>query len=158
MQDAEGFDRRLRRFLFILAALALVITLVELWLQDHTKELLQLLPWGLAGLGLLALLAALVRPNKATLLILRVVMVVLALGGLVGIGVHLNGNLHFQQEIHPTQRLGDFFVAALKGAAPLLAPGALSFAALVALAATYHHPALYRREPAEETIAGKLLT
>lgn len=144
MPDADLFDRRLRRFLLILAGLALVTTLLELWLQDHTKELLQLVPWVLCGLGLLSVVIALARPNRLSLYLLRGAMAVVGLGGLGGIAVHLLENIEFQQDIHPTQTLNDFFMAALKGAAPLLAPGALAFAALLALAATYHHPALLR--------------
>ena len=142
MPNSAIIDRRLRRFLLFLSVLALVTTLVELWLQNHDQELLQWLPWGLSGLGLLALIFALVRPNRLSLYLLRGVMAVVGLGSLVGITVHLLRNIEFQQDIHPTQTFSDYFVAALKGAAPLLAPGALLFAALIALAATYHHPAL----------------
>jgi hypothetical protein len=158
MLNADIIDRRLRRFLLLLAAMALVVTLIELWLQNHTQELLQFLPWVLCGLGLLALLFALLRPTRLSLLILRGVMVVVGLGSLVGIAVHLLRTLDFQQEIHPTQALGDFFVAALKGAAPLLAPGALLFAALVALVATYHHPALQTLSEIEEPAKDQIIS
>jgi hypothetical protein len=134
-------ENRLRRFLLLLASLSLVATLIELWLEDHTQEALQLLPFVLCGAGLVAALAALLRPSRATLLVMRVVMVVLALGGLVGMGVHLLRNYEFAREIRPNAAAGEALVSALKGASPLFAPAALIFAALLALAATYYHPA-----------------
>ncbi len=54
-------------------------------------------------------------------------------------------NLSFEQEVRPNAEMGDMVMNALKGASPLLAPGALVFAGLLAIAATYYHPALAGR-------------
>jgi hypothetical protein len=137
---------RLRRFLLLLAALALLTTLTELWLVEHTQEALQWLPIVLCGSGIVSIVAALVRPQPGTLIALRVVMSIVALGGLIGIGVHLLKNLEFEQEIRPNTAAGALLMNALKGAAPFLAPGALVFAALLALAATYRDPRLESAE------------
>jgi hypothetical protein len=143
--SADAIVARLRLFLLSLSFLSLVVTLTELLLEEHYQELLQLIPFVLGGAGLLALVAALLRPGRATLLALRGVMAGVALGGIIGTGIHLLENAEFAQEIRPNAALGAVLGEALKGAAPLLAPGALIFAALLALAATYYHPLLSSR-------------
>ncbi len=135
-------ETRIRTFMLLLSVLALVTTLIELWLQDHTQTAAQWIPWILCTIGLAALAPALVRPGRSTLLFLRGAMLLVALGGLVGIGFHFNENLAFQQDIHPNASFGAIIIDTLKGAAPLLAPGTLVFAALLALGAAYAHPAL----------------
>ncbi len=69
-------------------------------------------------------------------------MVIVGLGGLTGMSIHMLENFSFERDIRPNAALLDTLVATLKGAAPLLAPGVLVFAAMIALAATYYHPAL----------------
>jgi hypothetical protein len=138
-------EGRLRTFLLALSGLMCVGTIVELLLAEHTEELAQLVPFVLCGAGLVAVIAALVRPTRATLLVLRGVMAVLILGSLFGVYEHIQGNLAFALEIRPGAAASAVWFEALKGAAPLLAPGVLALAAVVALAATYYHPAL--REP-----------
>src|SRR5512134_1182544 len=100
-------ESNLRRFLLLMAGLIMLASLAELWLEDHTKEALQIIPFILCGLGVLAIAAALLRPRKATLIALRAAMALLALGGLVGVGVHLLNNLAFEQEIRPNAAAGD---------------------------------------------------
>jgi hypothetical protein len=139
---ADVIAARLRLFLLGMTALIFLATLGELVLEDHDQEALQWIPFVLCGIGLLAVAGALLRPRRGTLLALRGVMALVALGGLAGIAIHLARNLGFEQEIRPNAALGEVIGAALRGAAPLLAPGTLIFAALLALAATYYHPAL----------------
>jgi hypothetical protein len=68
----------------------------------------------------------------------------MAFGGLLEIGLHLWNNFGFEREIRPNAAMGDAFINTLEGANPLLAPGILVVAALIAVAATYYHPALVR--------------
>lgn len=138
-------EERLRRFLLLLAVTVFLAATVELVLEDHTKEALQFIPFGLCALALVALGAALLRPGRGTLRALRVAMVVVTLGGMFGAGIHLWENYQFAHDIRPNGALLDIAVATLKGAAPLLAPGVLIFGALIALLATYYHPGLKRR-------------
>ena len=139
---AEALIGRLRQFLLGMTVLSLLVTLAELVLEKHYQEPLQFVPFILGGAGLLAAGAALLNPQRPTLLALRAVGGVLVLGGGMGMAVHLITNFGFQQEIRPNAAAGDLIVTALQGAAPLLAPGALAFAGLLALAATYYHPVL----------------
>jgi hypothetical protein len=76
---------------------------------------------------------------------LRGVMVLVAFGGTGGMFVHLLENAEFAHDIRPNAALTEVIGTALKGAAPLLAPGALVFAALLALAANYSPPLLTAR-------------
>lgn len=140
--NAELINSRLRRFLLGLATFILLGTIVELLLEDHYEEVLQLIPFVLCGLGVITLIAAQLRPQRTTFLALRVVMVLNAVGGGLGFVLHLVRNYIFEQEIRPNAEFADLLVKTLKGANPLFAPGILAFAALIALAATYYHPAL----------------
>ena len=83
-----------------------------------------------------------VRPGRGTILILRWIMGLTFLGSLFGLFEHLEHNIGFALEIQPNAALPDIFFEALGGANPLLAPGMLAVAAMIALAATYYHPAL----------------
>jgi hypothetical protein len=123
-------------------------TVLELWLAKHTKEPLQLVPFVLCAVGLIAVLGALLRPRRVTLMILRGVMAVLIGGSVLGIYAHLEGNIAFALDIRPTATVRDVFFGALRGSAPLLAPGILAVAGIIALAATYYHPALGNRTDA----------
>lgn len=140
----EHIESRLRRFLLLVTASIFVATPVELVLEEHTKEPLQLIPFVLCGVGLLTIVAALLHPQRTTMLALRGIMLLVALGGLLGIGLHLLSNFEFEREIRPNTTMGDAIINTLKGANPLLAPGILVVAALIAVAATYYHPALGR--------------
>jgi hypothetical protein len=139
-------ENRLRRLLLIISAFVFLGTPVELWLEDHTGETLQWIPFLLCAAGLIAAVAVLIRPQRMTILALRITMPIVAAGGLLGMGLHLLNNVAFEQEIRPSAAAGEALLAGLKGASPLLAPGILVLAAVVSLAATYYHPALGRRE------------
>lgn len=143
--DTSTVLQRLRTFLLVLAGLVCVGVPVELWLAEHMESPTQLIPFALCGAGLLAVAAVLLRPSRITLLALRVVMLLLIIGSGLGVYEHLAGNLAFAQEIRPNATLGAVWLDALRGANPLLAPGALALAALLALGATYAHPLLHAR-------------
>jgi hypothetical protein len=135
---------RLRRFLLALSALLFGGTVIELWLAEHMESLVQLIPFGLCGLGIVAVIAVLLRPQRQTLLGLRGCMGLAVLGSLYGMYEHISSNIAFQLEIQPNAKFRDIFSEALGGASPLLAPGILVLAAILAIAATYYHPALER--------------
>ena len=133
---------RLRRFLLIFCVLLLGGTTVELLMVNHAGDAVQLIPFVLCALGATAALVALFRPRRATLLILRACMTLTVTGSLFGVYQHFENNLAFEREINPNAPAWDALLTALGGANPLLAPGILAVAAILALAATYHHPAL----------------
>src|SRR4051794_36201457 len=118
----ESVEGRLRRFLLLLTIMVFLATLAELILEEHTKETLQFIPFFLCAIGLIAVIAALLRPQRKSFLALRVSMIIVALGGMTGVAIHLINNYQFEQEIRPNSALSDLIVATLKGANPLLAP------------------------------------
>ena len=140
---------RLRRFLLTTSALLFAGTLGELWLINHTEDVVQYLPFVLCGLGLLVLLVVWLRPRRAMMLALRAMMALVVLGSLIGVYLHVESNLAFLREINPNAPAREAVFGALGGANPLLAPGILALAAMLALAATYYHPALKKGAEAE---------
>jgi hypothetical protein len=129
--------RRLQQFLLLLAALLFGGTLLELWLVNHTKDAVQWLPFGLCFLGMLTTFAVLWRKSNATVRALRWCMALVILGSIFGIFEHIYNNLEFAREIHPNASTRELLMKSLGGANPLLAPGMLAVAGLLALAATY---------------------
>lgn len=130
---------RLRRFLLVLSILLFGGALVELWLVGHTQDLIQWLPFGLCIMGSLAVLLVLLRPGQGTVKVLRICMALIALGTLLGIYLHVEGNVLFAQEIQPNSPTTQLVLKGLGGANPLLAPGILAVAAVLAVAATYRY-------------------
>ena len=98
---------RLRRFLLVLSILLFGGTVVELLLVKHWGDVAQLIPFALCGLGSIAALLALLRPQRATWLGLRVCMGVVVCGSLFGIYEHLSNNIAFQREIKPNAPMAD---------------------------------------------------
>lgn len=133
---------RLRRFLLATSALLLAGAVAELLLVGHTENFTQLIPFALCGLGLVVCVVALFRPGRGALFAVRAVAAAAALGSLYGVYEHVAGNLALQREVNPTATGGEVLMGALDGGNPLLAPGVLTLAAALALAATYRHPAL----------------
>src|SRR5262245_51247358 len=120
---AETILARLRRFLLIISGGMFVGTVIELFFVEHTETWEQWIPFGLCGLGVVMVALALWYPRRATLLALRVSMLIISIGSLFGLYEHLSGNLGFEQELHPTASLVEALTAALSGVAPILAPG-----------------------------------
>jgi len=137
--SADEVLGQLRRFLLVLSVLLSCGAITELWLVGHTEDPIQWLAFVLAGLGAIAALVALILPGRATVRLLRVCMAVVVLGSLFGIYEHITGNIAFEREIHPDMSTGEAVWKGLQGANPLLAPGILAIAALLALSATYRH-------------------
>lgn len=133
---------RLRRFLLVFSALLFVGALVELWLVGHRKDFVQLLPFALCALALAAVLLVLLLPRRVPVVALRVCMGLVMLGSLFGVYEHFTNNVAFEREIDPNASGGDVVKAAISGANPLLAPGILAAAAILAIAANYRHPSM----------------
>jgi hypothetical protein len=130
-------EERLRRFLLIVAAAIFAGTIVELLLIEHTEEVLQIIPLAVSAAGLAVVVGVLVAQRRALLRALRIVMVVTALAGLVGVGLHLKNNIEFELEIKPGSTVTQVLWKSLHGASPILASGILVVAAALATAATW---------------------
>lgn len=144
--NAQILIQRYRVFLLSITAIMCVGTVIELWLTEHTQEPLQFVPFVLCALGFITVLAVLFKPHFKTIWMMRVTMGALMLGSIVGVYEHLTGNWEFVLETKPNIGMTEMFWQALRGAAPMLAPGILVLVAVLAMAATYYHPAL-KKEP-----------
>jgi hypothetical protein len=133
---------RLRKYLLALTCAMCVGVVLELWLTDHLKEPLQFIPFALCALCFITALMMLIRPTRLTIWALRIVMLITAFGGLLGSYQHIIGNYEFALETNPIKASTAPLAVAFTGANPPFAPGALGVLSLVALAATYAHPAL----------------
>jgi fatty acid desaturase len=131
--------RRLRKFLLMLAVLLLAGALVELWLVGHTEDWVQLIPFVLAIVGIIVGFLVLFQPGKRTIQIMRIWMAVVVMGTLFGVYQHITGNIAFEREVDPKATTSQLAWQGLGGGNPLLAPGVLAIAAVLALAATYRH-------------------
>jgi len=135
--NAEQTLARLRQFLLATAAVMYLGTVVELIALGHFKEPLQWIPFGLCALGLVVTGLAWRSPQRQVLLGVRWIALVITLGSLFGIYEHLENNFSFYREIHANATALELLTHTLGGASPLLAPGTLALAAILAVAATY---------------------
>ena len=128
------------------AGFSCVVTIVELWFEEHTGSAPQLIPFILCGLGVAATVAALIRPRRITLRLLRTVIAAMLVGSLFGLFEHVEHNLESAKEIRPNATFSFLLADTLHGANPLLAPCILALAAVLAMTATYFHPALHAQD------------
>jgi len=140
--NAETLNYRFRYFLLLLSGGIFIGTVIELLFSNHMESAVQYIPFVLCAIGLIALIPAVLKPGRATLLTLRLIMLLNMAGGLFGIFEHIKSNVEFSLEIQPSATFSDVFWKSLSGATPLLAPGILTLGAVLALAATYYHPNL----------------
>lgn len=135
-------NERLRIFLLGIAAFLSLGTIIELWLTEHTEEPIQFVPFVLCALAFVLITIVFLKPTRATIWTMRGVMGALVLGSLVGVYEHLASNWEIVTETKPNLAASAMFWEAVRGAAPMLAPGILVLVAALAIAATYEHPAL----------------
>jgi putative flippase GtrA len=140
--DSKTAEQRLRRFLLAVTAAIYLGTIFELVLIGHYQETLQWTPFLISDIGFIILLVVWFKPSKKALVVLRWVMILTALGSLLGVYLHFTGNLAFTREINPSFTLAESIWPAMKGSYPLLAPGILFLAAVLGCAATWKHPLL----------------
>ncbi len=130
--------KNLRTFLLGFSIFIFVGSVVELLFLNHTREPLQWTPIILIALGIVLDVMMLVRPTTGMLKAFRVGMWIIVLGGAVGMVVHVTGNLEGMRQI---SNFWQSLKEGLGGRNPFLAPGILSMAGILALAAGYHYPA-----------------
>ena len=133
VQDNSHSVERTRLWKVITAALIVMMTgtAVELYLLEHYEDFLQLIPLICIGAALLLTLVLLYRPTPVMLTIYKVLMVITALSGFLGVFLHLRANYEFEKEMKSTAADFDLIVEGLSGALPSLAPASLVVLALV---------------------------
>jgi hypothetical protein len=131
---------RIRTMLLVTLAVGIVGNGLELIFLGHVDSPTQWMPLVLLGVGAIVVAWHARRPGVHTVKALRVTMGAFVAVGLLGIGLHINGNVEFQRELDPSLGGIRFLVKTIAGATPVLAPGSLVLLGLVGLAHAYRHP------------------
>jgi hypothetical protein len=134
----------LRRALLVVVLVGAAGLLAELALLEHYDSAWQWAPLALLGvvLGIAGALAW--RPTRGVLRCFRALMALCVVAGAVGVYLHYRGNVEFELEREPALGGLALLWAAVRGATPALAPGALAQLGLVGLAYAFRHPLLRR--------------
>ncbi|MEO5590265.1 MAG: hypothetical protein ABIS03_11815 [Gemmatimonadaceae bacterium] len=114
----------------------------ELLLIKHFESWTQVIPLVSLGLGFAISLTVVRRPSRTTVRAFQVVMGLFVIAGLLGVFLHLKGNVEWALERDPSLAGGSLIWKALRGATPALAPGALAQLGLLGLAWAHRHPAV----------------
>jgi hypothetical protein len=132
----------IRRVLLALVLIGIVGLTLELLLLEHIESATQLIPFAVLGAGLVASLTVIVRPTRQGVRVFQGIMLAFVASGVVGIYLHLRGNVLFEQETDSSARGLDLIWRSLRGGVPILAPAAMAQVGLVGLLFAYRHPVL----------------
>jgi hypothetical protein len=135
-------ESRVRAALLAIFVLGAAGTGTELLLLEHFEDPWQWTPLVLTGASLAVLGWHALAPGRASLGVFRVLMLLFAVSGLAGTGLHYRGNVEFEREMHPEGTWWELFRGAMTGATPALAPGTMILLGSIGLLYTYRHPAL----------------
>jgi len=135
---------RIRTVLLWALVLGAAGMMAELLLIGHDESTTQLLPLVLLGAGLVVGVSLVAVPAALGLRLLQLLMVLFLVSGIVGVGLHYQGNEEFELEMYPSLSGLKLVAETLTGATPVLAPGSMSLLGVVGLAFTYRHPLLRR--------------
>jgi len=120
----------IRRLLLGALAVGVLGTTGELILLRHIDQPAQWIPLVFLGVAMPVLIWHAAAPSAASVRVL----------GTIGVGLHYDGNVEFERELHPDERGWTFIRKTVAGATPVLAPGSMVLLGLVGLAHAYHHP------------------
>lgn len=121
----------MKKLLFAAFLTSLLGTGAELILLEHVEDYWQLIPVILTGLGLLSFIWFAWSKSKSSQQVFRAVLILFVLSGLLGLGLHYDGNMAFELEMYPTMKGTELIWETLKGATPVLAPGAMIASGLI---------------------------
>ena len=130
----------IRRLLFGALAIGVLGTSGELILLRHIDKLAQWIPLVFLAACMPVLIWHAVSPSAASVRVLQGLMLAFIALGVVGVGLHYDGNVEFERELHPDERGWEFVRKTIAGATPVLAPGSMVLLGVVGLAHAYRHP------------------
>jgi hypothetical protein len=132
----------IRKLLLVALCIGVLGTIAELVLLRHIDEVAQWLPVGALTAAIPILIWHGASPGNASVRTLQSLMVVFIILGVAGVGLHYNGNLEFERELHPAEHGWEFLRKTVAGATPVLAPGSMVLLGLIGLAHAYRHPSI----------------
>ena len=130
----------IRRLLLASLAGGIVGTAAELILLGHVDSAAQWIPVVALAAAVPLLFWHAMRPGPLTVRLIRVIMCAYIVCGLIGVGLHYDGNIEFERELHPKDDGLAFLRHTLAGATPVLAPGSMVLLGLLGIAHVYKHP------------------
>jgi hypothetical protein len=130
----------IRRLLLGALAIGVLGTIGELIFLRHIDKPAQWIPLVFLGAAVPILVWHAAAPGAASVRVLQGLMLAFMALGVIGVGLHYDGNVEFERELHPDERGWEFIRKTVAGATPVLAPGTMVLLALVGLAHAYHHP------------------
>ena len=122
-------------------------TSVELLLLEHFEDPWQWAPLALLSAGVIVSGVLGLRPSRRGVRALQALAVSYVLAAGLGLYLHVQANVEFELELHPTMSGSELVVETLTGAIPALAPGAMAQLGLLGLIICFRHPALGVWEP-----------
>jgi hypothetical protein len=145
----------IRRLLLVLLVVALLATAVDLVLLEHYESSWMLVPFVMIGVALMVIAWHAVDGGPATVLALRVTMLMFIVTGALGIFLHYQANLEFQLDMDATQSSWSLFKKVMHAKAPpALAPGAMAQLGLIGWLYCFRHPVLADRDQRSPTSTG----
>lgn len=143
----------IRRLLLASLAVGILGTGGELILLGHVESAAQWIPLIALAIALALLAWHVVRPGALTVRLIQLLMCAFLVFGVVGVGLHYDGNVEFERELHPKDAGVMFLRHTLAGATPVLAPGSMVLLGLVGLAHAYRHPSAAGRVDRQESVS-----
>jgi amino acid permease len=122
---------KVKRILLLAFAFMTIGTLLELFLLEHFEDTWQSIPVLCIAVSMLVMLMLFFKKTRIITNLFKIVLVLSALSGFLGVYFHLNANFEFEQEMKPTANDWDLFVESLSGAFPALAPLSMIILALI---------------------------
>ena len=155
MGDGSSRDSQalaaIRKLLLAALAIGVVGTAGELILLGHVDEPAQWLPLVVLGAAVPVLIWHATAPGTASVRTLQALMYGFVALGVLGVGLHYDGNVEFERELHADEDGWTFVRKTVAGATPVLAPGSMVLLGLVGLAHAYRHPSLDGGPARQET-------
>src|SRR5438067_1055696 len=115
----------IRKLLLGALAIGVVGTTGELILLRHIDKPAQWIPLVVLTVAIPILIWHASSPSAASVRTLQVLMLAFAVLGVLGVGLHYNGNVDFERELNPTERGWTFLRKTVARATPVLAPGSM---------------------------------
>lgn len=137
----------MRSALLVILVVGVVGTVAELLLLEHFDGWEQWIPIAALGLAMVGLGWYGITRSRSSVRFVRNVMGASVVMGAVGVVLHLRGNIEFELEIEPTLRGWPLYRAAMMGATPVLAPGAMLQTGLIGMLWSWRHPVLLGAKP-----------
>lgn len=136
----------IRKLLLGTLAVGVLGTSGELVLLGHFEMPAQWIPLVVLGASAVVIAWHAGKPTATSVRTMQALMGLFIAAGVLGVGLHLDGNIDFERELHPTESGFEFVRKTVAGATPVLAPGSLVLLGLVGLGQTYRHPCTAGRD------------